>query len=139
MAEERLQSRVESAVARARDLHNGKDGLPVFDDLINDVIPRIEQQPGLKQLVLGQSNPAEAAYLIGFCARYPHLVGEVFARKGRLDSSIFRSSHFRPTVKGRNTERRQPNGRLTASDWENMPVNDFERELVRFKMSSEGE
>jgi hypothetical protein len=112
LAEEKLRSRVESAVARARDSHNGQDGLPVFDDLINDVIPLIEQQPGLKQLVLAQDDPASAAYLIGFCARYPHLVGEVFARKGRLDSSIFRSSHFRATVQGRNSGRGQPSGKV---------------------------
>jgi hypothetical protein len=133
LAEERLYSQVE----RAKEAHNAKDSLPPYSDLVEGyAIPRMQQQPALRQLVLGQRNPAEAAYLIGFCACYPNLIPQVLARNGRIDKSIFRSTNFRSTVQGRNSERRQPSGKVNYEDWDN---ESFVAELDRFKLSSEGE
>jgi hypothetical protein len=136
LAEERLYSRVESAAARAKEIHNGKDGLPPFSDLVDYAIPLLEQQPALRQLVLEQSNPAEALYLIAFSRRYPDLVPQLAARKGKIDASIFRPINFRPTVQGRNSGRLEPSGKVNYADWDN---ESFEAELARFKLSSEGE
>jgi hypothetical protein len=137
LGEEKLQN----AVARAREAHDGRDGLPAHDELVNGyALPLLAQHPDLHRLVLRQADPAAASYLIGFMAKYPELRPQVLARNGRIDRSIFQPVNFRPTVRGQSSgARRQPGGRFTASDWKNMPVNDFERELHAFKMSSEGE
>jgi hypothetical protein len=132
--ERKLNERVESAVAHAREVHNGSDGLPEYSELVGYAMPLIQQRPALRQLVLSQPDPAEAAYVIGFCARYPDLVPQVMARKGRLDASIFQPINFRPTVKGKGSGRQQPS--VNYEDWNN---DDFLEELERFKLSPEGE
>jgi hypothetical protein len=131
LAERRTYERVESAEARVRELHDGKDGLPPYSELVDQyAVPFLRQQPvALRQLVLQQSNPAEAAYLIGFCCRYPELIPQVAARKGKLDKTILQSINFRPTV-GQGSERRQPSGKVNYENWNN---DDFLAELERFK------
>jgi hypothetical protein len=131
-----LYSRVEAAETRLREQHNGRDGLPEYEDLINRyAIPLMQQRPDIKKLVLSQGERApEAAYLIGVCSAHPSVIPEVLRRGGKIDKSIFRSSNFKPTVKGQNSERRQPSGKVNYSDWDN---ESFEAELDRFKMSGE--
>jgi hypothetical protein len=137
LAEEKLRARVETAEARAMEVHNGKDGLDDYSTLVQFyAVPILQQRPDLKNLVMRQHDVPAAAYLIGFCAKYPHLAQEVVRRRGKIDSSIFQSINFRPTVQGRNSGRRQPSGKVNYADWDN---ESFEAELERFKMSSEGE
>jgi hypothetical protein len=141
LADRRLYERVESAEERARQVHDGRDGLPGYDEVVDGfAVPIMRQRQDIRQLVLAQSDPSAAAYLIGFCAKYPNLAQEVLRRNGRLDSSIFRSIHFRKTVQGKNSGRRQPSGRLTAAEINAMSPLDFETQVLDpFKMSSVAE
>jgi hypothetical protein len=132
----RLQRRLESSVARAKEVYNGRD-LPAYDELVNSyALPLLAQHPDLHRLVLRQADPAAASYLIGFCAAYPHLVPQVIARKGNLDKTIFRPINFRPTIQARNSGSRQPSGKVNYENWDNAAFID---ELERFKLSPEGE
>jgi hypothetical protein len=134
LAEEKLRSRVETAEARAMKAHDGTDGLNSYSELVDGyAIPLMRQQPGLRELVLSQADPASAAYLIGFCARYPHLIPQVVARNGNIDASIFQSTNFRPTVRGRNSGGSQGSGRLSKEDYERMTPAEFEEILTAFK------
>jgi hypothetical protein len=137
LAEERLYTRVQTAEARAIEVHNGKDGLPSYSELVDHyAIPLMRERPDLRRLVLSQDDPAAASFLVGFCAAYPHLISQVVARNGQIDKSIFRSTNFRPTVRGQGSERRQPSGKVNYENWDN---ESFIAELDRFKLSSEGE
>jgi hypothetical protein len=134
LAEERLRERVEQTEARAREAYNGENGLPDYRSMVDGfAIPAMRERAELRQLVLSQPDPAAAAWVVGFCVAHPHLIPQVLAKNGRIDASIFRSTSFRPTVGQNGSTRRQPSGRFTASDWENMPVVEFEAELDRFK------
>jgi hypothetical protein len=133
--ERRFTERIEASETRARENHDGSDGLPAYDELVNGyAAPAMRQQPQLHRLVLSQADPAAAAYLIGFCAAYPHLVPRVLEKNGRIDKSIFQLTNFRPTVKG--TSGRQQASKINYENWDN---ESFIDELDRFKLSSEGE
>jgi hypothetical protein len=124
--ERKLNERVESAVAHARERHDGHDGLPEYSELVGYAMPLIQQQPALRQLVLSQPDPAEAAYVIGFCARYPELAQKaaaMVARNGKIDASIFQSIRSRPTVGSREIKPR----------WQDMDNESFIAALERFK------
>ena len=111
LADRRLYERVESAEERARQVHDGRDGLPGYDGVVDRfAVPIMRQRQDIRQLVLAQSDPSAAAYLIGFCAAHPDLVQEVLRRNGRLDSSIFRSIDFRKTVRERTAGADSPAG-----------------------------
>jgi hypothetical protein len=129
--QERLHSRVERAETRAMEVYSGKDGLPSYSELVDGyAVPAMRSRPDLRQLILAQDDPATAAYVVGFCAAYPHLIPQVVARQGKIDKTIFQSTHFRPTVQGRNSGRRQPSEKTNYNDWDN---ESFEAELERFK------
>src|SRR5262249_43252680 len=73
-SERQANQRVEIREARARVAHNGKDGLPLYDDVVDGhVAPLIRQRPEVFQWLKVQPNPAESAFLLGCLHRYPHL------------------------------------------------------------------
>lgn len=67
MSEQQLDSRVEFTESRARDVHNGDDGLPGYDELVDEyVVPMIQKNPKIFEVIKQLPDPAEASYTLGF-------------------------------------------------------------------------
>jgi hypothetical protein len=141
-SERQLRDRVETSEVRAKEVFNGEDGLPSYSELVDHyVVPILRQRPDITQLVMACPDPASASYLLGFCAKFPHLTERactLAAKNGKIDARALRSlvqgNNFRPTVQGNGSGRRQPSGKVNYADWDN---ESFEAELDRFKMSGE--
>src|SRR5512138_89969 len=71
MTEKQLDGRVESTEKTARENHNGEDGLPAYDELIDEfVAPLIQKRPRIFNMLREMEDPAEAAYTLGFILKY---------------------------------------------------------------------
>ncbi len=134
LTERQLDGRVESTEKTARDAHNGEDGLPAYDELVDEyVAPLIQKRPRIFSMLREMEDPAEAAYTLGFILKYKNFSDIVKSQtRDELMKNINATSKQAATIKGKNSGR-QPSGRLTREEIENMSVDDFERELEKFR------
>lgn len=137
MTEKQLDSRVESTEKTARENHNGEDGLPAYDELVDEyVAPLIQKRPRIFNMLREMEDPAEAAYTLGFILKYKNFSDIVKSQtRDELMRNINATSKQAANVKGK-ASGRQPSGRLTKEEIENMSPEEFERELERFRASS---
>ena len=138
MTEKQLDGRVESTEKTARETHNGEDGLPAYDELVDEfVAPLIQKRPRIFNMLREMEDPAEAAYTLGFILKYKNFSDIVKSQtRDELMKNINATSKQAATIKGKNSGR-QPSGRLTKEEIESMTPEAFERELERFRSSSE--
>jgi len=138
MTEKQLDGRVESTEKTAREAHNGDDGLPAYDELVDEfVAPLIQKRPRIFNMLREMEDPAEAAYTLGFILKYKNFSDIVKSQtRDELMKNINATSKQAASVKGR-ASGRQPSGRLTKEEIESMTPEAFERELERFRSSSE--
>jgi len=134
MTEKQLDGRVESTEKTARETHNGEDGLPAYDELVDEfVAPLIQKRPRIFNMLREMEDPAEAAYTLGFILKYKNFSDIVKSQtRDELMKNINATSKQAANVKGK-AAGRQPSGRLTREEIENMSVEDFERELEKFR------
>jgi len=135
-SEQRAQEKIQMTEAGARAAHNGKDGLPTYDEVFDGyTVPLIRQRPEVYQWLMAQPNPAEASFLVGCLRRYPHL-SDVLQSQG--PDAFFEyikngSSAPPPSVRARGG-RHKP-GELSKARIEAMTPTEFEAELLAFKNS----
>ena len=129
-----LDQRVESSESRAREIHNGEDGLPSYDELVDEyVVPIIEKNKKIYELLRQMPDPAEASYTLGFLLKYPKFADMIKSQsRDELVKTINSSAKFAATARGRNGGR-QPTGKLTAPEIYAMTPEDFEAELTKFR------
>ncbi len=134
MTEKQLDGRVESTEKTARDAHNGEDGLPAYDELVDEyVAPLINKRPRIFSMLREMEDPAEAAYTLGFILKYKNFSDIVKSQtRDELMKNINQTSKQAASIKGKNSGR-QPSGRLTKEEIDAMSPEDFERELERFR------
>ncbi len=137
LTERQLDGRVESTEKTARDAHNGEDGLPAYDELVDEyVAPLINKRPRIFSMLREMEDPAEAAYTLGFILKYKNFSDIVKSQtRDELMKNINATSKQAATIRGKSSGR-QPTGRLTREEIESMSVEDFERELEKFRASS---
>jgi hypothetical protein len=130
-----MNDRVESTERAARRAHDGRDGLPSYDDICDGhVVPWIRQRPEMFKWLREQNNPAESAFFVGLVLKYPHL-HDVLQREGQ-DAFIRaikrgdRGTQLRPG-------RYKPAGKLTKRQIEAMPDDEFIHMLDSFKLYGE--
>jgi len=138
MTEKQLDGRVESTEKSAREAHNGEDGLPAYDELVDEfVAPLIQKRPRIFNMLREMEDPAEAAYTLGFILKYKNFSDIMKSQtRDELMKNINATAKQAASVKGKNSGR-QPSGRLTRADIEGMSVEDFEKELERFRSGVE--
>ncbi len=134
LTERQLDGRVESTEKTARDAHNGEDGLPAYDELVDEyVAPLINKRPRIFSMLREMEDPAEAAYTLGFILKYKNFSDIVKSQtRDELMKNINATSKQAASIKGKNSGR-QPSGRLTKEEIDAMSPEDFERELERFR------
>jgi len=134
LTERQLDGRVESTEKTARDAHNGEDGLPAYDELVDEyVAPLIQKRPRIFSMLREMEDPAEAAYTLGFILKYKNFSDIVKSQtRDELMKNINATSKQAATIKGKSSGR-QPSGRLTKEEIDAMSPEDFERELERFR------
>lgn len=109
------------------------DGFPPYLETVdNFALPLMDREEKFKRLVLGNQNPAEAAYVLGICERFPHLVSEIVRRGGKITRDLFQGARFRPGVQAARDD-----SRLITYD--SMSNEAFLKVLEDFKASEEGE
>lgn len=134
MTEKQMDNRVEETENQARKIHDGTDGLPAYDDIVDEyVVPMIQKNPRIFQLLRVMPDPAESSYTLGFLLKYPNF-SEMLKSQSREDlvKTINGTAKQAASVKGKSSGR-QPSGRLTKDEIDVMSVEDFERELEKFK------
>jgi hypothetical protein len=138
MTEKQLDGRVETTEKSARDAHNGEDGLPAYDELVDEfVAPLIQKKPRIFNMLRELEDPAEAAYTLGFILKYKNFSDIVKSQtRDELMKNINATSKQAANVKGK-ANGRQPSGRLTRAEIDAMSPEDFERELERFRSGAE--
>jgi len=138
MTEKQLDGRVETSEKTAREAHNGEDGLPAYDELVDEfVAPLIQKRPRIFSMLREMEDPAEAAYTLGFILKYKNFSDIVKSQtRDELMKNINATSKQAANVKGKNSGR-QPSGRLTRAEIDAMSPEDFERELERFRAGGE--
>lgn len=136
LTERQLDSRVETTEKTAREAHNGEDGLPAYDELVDEyVAPLIQKRPRIFSMLREMEDPAEAAYTLGFILKYKNFSDIVKSQtRDELMKNINATSKQAASIKGKNSGR-QPSGRLTKEEIDAMSPEDFERELERFRSS----
>lgn len=134
MTEKQLDGRVESTEKTARDAHNGEDGLPAYDELVDEyVAPLIQKRPRIFSMLREMEDPAEAAYTLGFILKYKNFSDIVKSQtRDELMKNINATSKQAASIRGK-ANGRQPSGRLTKEEIDAMSPEDFERELERFR------
>ena len=134
MTEKQLDGRVESTEKQAREAHNGEDGLPAYDELVDEfVAPLIQKRPRIFNMLREMEDPAEAAYTLGFILKYKNFSDIVKSQtRDELMRNINATSKQAANIKGK-ASGRQPSGRLTKEEIDAMSPEDFERELERFR------
>jgi len=134
MTEKQMDNRVEESEVQARKQHDGEDGLPAYDDLVDEyVVPMIQKNPRIFQLLRVMPDPAESSYTLGFLLKYPNF-SEMLKSQSREDlvKTINGQAKQAATVKGKGNGR-QPSGRLTKEEIDAMSPEDFEKELEKFR------
>ncbi len=134
MTEKQLDGRVESTEKTARDAHNGEDGLPAYDELVDEyVAPLINKRPRIFSMLREMEDPAEAAYTLGFILKYKNFSDIVKSQtRDELMKNINQTSKQAASIRGK-ANGRQPSGRLTKEEIDQMSPEDFEKELERFR------
>ncbi len=134
LTERQLDGRVETTEKTAREAHNGEDGLPAYDELVDEyVAPLINKRPRIFSMLREMEDPAEAAYTLGFILKYKNFSDIVKSQtRDELMKNINATSKQAASIKGKNSGR-QPSGRLTKEEIDAMSPEDFERELERFR------
>ncbi len=134
LTERQLDGRVESTEKIARDAHNGEDGLPAYDELVDEyVAPFITKRPAVFNMLRQMDDPAESAYTLGFILKYKNFSDILRSQtRDELMKNINQTSKQAATIKGKSNGR-QPSGRLTKEEIDAMSPEDFERELERFR------
>jgi hypothetical protein len=134
VSEKQLDGKVEESEKRAREEHKGDDGLPAYDDLIDEVVaPAIRKNPKIFELIRLMEDPAGAAYTLGFILKYQNFQDIIKSQsREELVRNINNTAKQAATVRGK-TNGRQPSGKLTAAEIEAMSPEDFEKELERFR------
>src|SRR5262245_38906870 len=129
-----LDSRVEDSEVRARAEHDGSDGLPAYDDLIDEVVtPERQNNPDIIQLLRLEKEPEQAAYTPRFILNYQNRTEINQAQtRDELIKNINDKGKEAAQVRGRSNGK-QPSGKLTAAEIEAMTPEDFEKELERFR------
>lgn len=137
MTEQQLDSRVEFTETRAREIHNGDDGLPSYDELVDEyVVPMIQKNPKIFEVIKQLPDPAEASYTLGFLMKYPKFSDMIkHQSRDELVKNINQTARQAATVRGRSNGR-QPSGKLTKAEIDSMSPEEFERELEAFRGSS---
>ncbi len=138
MTEKQLDGRVETSEKTAREAHNGEDGLPAYDELVDEfVAPLIQKRPRIFSMLREMEDPAEAAYTLGFILKYKNFSDIVKSQtRDELIKNINATSKQAANIKGK-AAGRQPSGRLTKEEIESMTPEAFERELERFRAGGE--
>jgi hypothetical protein len=138
MTEKQLDGRVETSEKTARDAHNGEDGLPAYDELVDEfVAPLIQKRPRIFSMLREMEDPAEAAYTLGFILKYKNFSDIVKSQtRDELMKNINATSKQAANIKGK-ASGRQPSGRLTRAEIDAMSPEDFERELERFRSAGD--
>jgi hypothetical protein len=131
--EKDLDARVESTESKARQLHNGEDGFPEYDEVVDTyVVPLIEKNPTVFKLLRLLDDPGEAAYTLGMLRGFPKFV-EQLKGKGREDlaKTINDATKNAALVRGRGG--RPTSAKLTKADIDAMSPEDFEKEISKVK------
>ncbi len=138
MTEKQLDGRVETSEKTARDAHNGEDGLPAYDELVDEfVAPLIQKRPRIFSMLREMEDPTEAADPLGFILKYKNFSDIVKSQtRDELMKNINATSKQAANIKGK-ASGRQPSGRLTRAEIDAMSPEDFERELERFRAGGE--
>lgn len=134
MSDQQLDSRVEYTETRARDLHNGEDGLPAYDELVDEfVVPMIQKNPRIFEVIKQLPDPAEASYTLGFLMKYPKF-SEMIKSQSRDDlvKNINATARQAATVRGRSNGH-QPTGKLSKAEIDAMNPEEFEKVLEQFR------
>lgn len=134
MTDQQLDSRVEFTETRAREIHNGDDGLPGYDELVDEyVVPMIQKNPKIFEVIKQLPDPAEASYTLGFLMKYPKFSDMIKSQsRDELVKNINSTARQAATVRGRSNGR-QPSGKLTKAEIDAMTPEDFEKELEAFR------
>ena len=138
MTEKQLDNRVESSEKTAREAHDGEDGLPAYDEMIDEyVAPLIQKRPEIFKMLRQLDDPAEGAYTLGFILKYKNFKDILQSNtRDELMKNINATSKQAASVKGK-ASNRNGSGKLTKAEIDAMSPEDFERELERFRASSE--
>lgn len=132
--EKDLDSRVSRTERTARAAHNGEDGFPEYDEVVDTyVLPLIQKNPNVFKLLRLMDNPGEAAYTLGMLQGFPEYANQLKGQgREELAKTINDATHKAALVRGRNGGK-QPSGKLTKADIEAMSADDFEREIAKVK------
>jgi hypothetical protein len=148
-----LNQRVVDTEQAAREVHDGSDGLPTYDDVVeNEAAELIRANPKIFEALRLMANPGEAGYILGLMQRYPNAADLMAA--GGVDYNNPQADHvdFLNSVSGvagryaqflkdfgeawravgKKGARPTPQYRRSRSKWDSMRVPDFERELDEF-------
>lgn len=132
--EEQLDGRVKATEASARKTHDGSDGFPEYDAVVDEyVVPLIKKNPNVFKLLRLMDDPGEAAYTLGMMIGFPDF-REQIKGQGREDltKKINDATKKAATVSGRSGGR-QPSAKLKKEDFEAMSPEDFEAEIEKVK------
>ena len=78
---EELRSYVEHSEAQAREVHDGSDGLPAYEDAVSKfLIPRLQKQPAALEELVRSGNVGETAYKAALWLRDQNALPENFDR-----------------------------------------------------------
>ena len=134
MTQKQLDDRVETSESHAREVHNGEDGLPPYDELLDEfVVPMVQKNPKIFELIRQMPDPAEASYTLGMLLKWPNFTEMLKSQANEdLIKKINGTAKQAATVKGKSSGR-QPSGKLTKEEIDNMSLEDFERELEKFR------
>ena len=135
MTEKQLDGRVESSEKAARDSHDGNDGLPAYDEMIDEyVAPLIQKRPEIFKMLRQLDDPAEGAYTLGFILKYKNFKDILQSNtRDELMKNINATSKQAASVRGKASNRSGNGGKLTKEEIENMTPEQFERELEKFR------
>jgi hypothetical protein len=135
LAHTHTQQKLEIAEEKARSRHDGKDGLPSYDELIDEyLMPQLEDDEALFMLIKQTKDPAETAYRLALLNAMPDLMAQTKAQgREEMIDKIEDVAKRATTVKKGNKENVRSSSKLSASDIMKMPNDKFEDLIAQTK------
>jgi len=132
LGEDKKQTRLVTSQDRARTEHNGSDGFPAYDDLVEEtVLPLIEKNPRIYHLLREMPDPGEAAYTLGFLLKFPTFKDTIKGQgREELLNKINETTKKAVVLKGKKDTKTQT-GKQTAAEILAMPPEEFEKEISK--------
>ena len=125
-------NRIRTTQTAARSKHDGADGNPSYDDVLDEIVlPMIRENPNLFALLREMPDPAEAAYTLGMIVKYPELErrGVEKGRKEVVDG--LQNRNLRPKILKQQQKEPALKQAQTAEDIMRMSPEEIEAEIAR--------